>query len=186
MAKERSTSPIPSLSLNDSNRQQSTGVDTACSQSSSSESARLRRSLPGLLVNESYGQRPPESLSLNPEVSDASLFYSHRRMRSGDVNRSKPRQGLRSLFNILSIHHVLLIQRLLLLEHSVLCLSSQFSLLTTTMESLKELLCFSVILFTNRRPFVWQFTYCPILPLAVKKLINNPMPYFMGTHSSFM
>ena len=57
LAKERSTSPIPSLSLNDSNRQQSTGVETACSQSSSSESARLRRSLPGLLVNESYGQR---------------------------------------------------------------------------------------------------------------------------------
>lgn len=190
LAKERSTSPIPSLSLNDMNCPQSN-----CPQSSVNESihqqpsgpSHTRRSPPSLSLNESnYFPRSSEPISLSPEMSEASLFYSHRRMRSGDVNRPKPRQGIRSLFKILSVHHVLLIQRLLLLEHSVLCVSSQFSLLTTTMESLKELLYLNLFLFMNRRPFVWQFTYCPILPLEVKKLINNPMPYFMGTHIDFM
>ena len=45
---------------------------------------------------------------------------------------------LRVLLSTLSLRNILLIQRLLLLEHSVLCVSSQYSLLTLAMEGLKE------------------------------------------------
>lgn len=50
------------------------------------------------------------------------------------------RSSLEVLFHVISLQHVIILLRVLLLERSVLFLSSQYSLLTTVMEALKELL----------------------------------------------
>ena len=54
---------------------------------------------------------------------------------------------LRLLLSTLSLRNILLIQRLLLLEYSVLCVSSQYGLLMMVMEGLKE--CMYVIDVVN-------------------------------------
>lgn len=54
--------------------------------------------------------------------------------------RARESSSLQQLFMLLSVEHVLLLVRVLLLEHSVLFVSSQFSLLTAVMEALKDLL----------------------------------------------
>lgn len=54
--------------------------------------------------------------------------------------RGRESSPLQLLFELLSVEHVLLLVRLLLLERSVLFVSSQLSLLTTVMEALKDLL----------------------------------------------
>ena len=86
----------------------------------------------------------PASLRLFPlsSFSDNDPVSSfHRQLRSGDVLRPKaPRHGMRLLFRVLSAQHVLLLIRLLLLEKSILCVSTQYSLLTAIMEALKEAL----------------------------------------------
>ena len=79
---------------------------------------------------------PLSSFSENDPVSSF-----HRHLRSADVLRPKvPRHGMRFLFKVLSVQHVLLLIRLLLLEKSILCVSTQYSLLTAVMEALKETL----------------------------------------------
>ena len=86
----------------------------------------------------------PTSLRLFPlsSISDNDPISSfHRHLRSTDTLRSKvPRHGMRFLFKVLSVQHVLLLIRLLLLEKSILCVSTQYSLLTAVMEALKETL----------------------------------------------
>lgn len=86
----------------------------------------------------------PTSLRLFPlsSMSDNDPISSfHRHLRSTDTLRSKvPRHGMRFLFKVLSVQHVLLLIRLLLLEKSILCVSTQYSLLTAVMEALKETL----------------------------------------------
>lgn len=80
------------------------------------------------------------------------------------------------LFHLLSIPNILVILRVLLIERSVLLLSTQLSILTNTAESLKELL----------QPFVWSYTYCPVLPSEMKRFIYSPMPYLMGISSNII
>ena len=86
----------------------------------------------------------PTSLRLFPlsSISDNDPISSfHRHLRSTDTLRSKvPRHGMRFLFKVLSVQHILLLIRLLLLEKSILCVSTQYSLLTAVMEALKETL----------------------------------------------
>ena len=55
-------------------------------------------------------------------------------------NSSSSRSSIEVLFQVISLQHVIILLRVLLLERSVLFLSSQYSLLTTVMEALKELL----------------------------------------------
>lgn len=62
---------------------------------------------------------------------------------SPDVSLIRPRGEVtphQLLFELLSVEHVLILVRVLLLERSVLFMSSQFSLLTAVMEALKDLL----------------------------------------------
>ena len=62
---------------------------------------------------------------------------------SPDASLSRPRSEVTPhllLFELLSVEHVLVLVRVLLLERSVLFVSSQFSLLTAVMEALKDLL----------------------------------------------
>ena len=55
-------------------------------------------------------------------------------------NSSSSCSSIEILFQVISLQHVIILLRVLLLERSVLFLSSQYSLLTTVMEALKELL----------------------------------------------
>ena len=90
------------------------------------------------------------------------------------------------LFRLLSVPNILLILRVLLIERSVLLLSTQLSILTNTAESLKELLWGREKALSRRQPFVWSYTYCPVLPSEMKRFIYSPMPYLMGVSSKIM
>ena len=85
-----------------------------------------------------------------PPKSDKALDIPRVHMRTNSNVVSPPDTSLHRsrsetsphqlLFELLSIEHVLILVRVLLLERSVLFVSSQFSLLTVVMEALKDLL----------------------------------------------
>ena len=101
-------------------------------------------------------------------------------------NKSSSSSSLQLLFQLLSLPHIFVLVRVLLLERSVLFLSSQYSLLTSTMEALKELLYALRVILINRRPFVWNYTYCPVLTKDMKVCINSPMPYMIGANPHYL
>lgn len=125
------------------------------------------------------GEKTPDIPRVHLRSSSSALTPPEKAFARG--RESSP---LQLLFELLSVEHVLLLVRLLLLERSVLFVSSQLSLLTTVMEALKDLLWAPRRGLTRRRPFVWSYTYCPVLTRAMMNFINSPMPYMMGAHSS--
>ena len=38
----------------------------------------------------------------------------------------------------------------------------------------------------SRRPFVWYYTYCPVLTKDMMVFINSPMPYIMGANKAYV
>lgn len=81
--------------------------------------------------------------------------------------------SLQPLFQSLSVHHIVRIFALLLLEKSVLLHSESLSLLTRSCEALHS------ILF----PLVWDMVYIPIVPEILADLTQAPTPFLMGGHS---
>lgn len=78
-----------------------------------------------------WSPAPPSPIKQSSEAKPPSVFRN--------LGIPHP-SSLQTLFQMISLQHVFILLRVLLLERSVLFLSSQYSLLTTVMESLKELL----------------------------------------------
>lgn len=75
----------------------------------------------------------------SPKVQDDRKTQLFVHSRNGNSPLT-PVISLQTLFQLISVPHVIAIIRVLLLERSVIFLSSQYSLLTGVMESIKELL----------------------------------------------
>eukprot|EP00941_MAST-03F_sp_MAST-3F-sp1_P000824 g824.t1 len=80
------------------------------------------------------------------------------------------------LFRCLRPSHVLLVWKLLLLERQIVLHSSQFSLLTLASEVLLALLY----------PISWKHVYIPLLSITMLGVLNAPVPFFVGLHSSLL
>lgn len=63
-----------------------------------------------------------------------------------------------------------------LLEHQILLISSQYSLLTIATEALCALIF----------PFQWHHVYIPLLPQPLLDFLNAPVPFIAGTISSYI
>mmetsp|Transcript_7438 Transcript_7438/g.11316 ORF Transcript_7438/g.11316 Transcript_7438/m.11316 type:complete len:1413 (-) Transcript_7438:54-4292(-) len=74
------------------------------------------------------------------------------------------------LFECLDLNNVLFVWYALTLEHKVLLVSSQNSLLTLCAEILLSLLF----------PMEWSHLYIPILPLFLSQMLDAPFPYLCG------
>jgi hypothetical protein len=80
------------------------------------------------------------------------------------------------LFVFLDVENIVLIFEHLILEQQVLLLSSQYSLLTVAAEGLLSLLF----------PFQWQHIYIPLLPQPLLDFLNAPVPFLVGTITSYV
>ena len=92
-------------------------------------------SVPALPALPPRGEKTPDIPRVHLRSSSSALTPPEKAFARG--RESSP---LQLLFELLSVEHVLLLVRLLLLERSVLFVSSQLSLLTAVMEALKDLL----------------------------------------------
>jgi len=63
-----------------------------------------------------------------------------------------------------------------LLEKQVLLLSEHYSILTIVSELILALIF----------PFQWRHVYIPLLPKKLIDFLNAPMPFLIGTHTSFV
>lgn len=100
--------------------------------------------------NESQSQPQPQSLSQSQSQSQGSVplpapTHSQHLIRTPSFRTKQVIDTTQfgrmfQLFHLLSVPNILLILRVLLIERSVLLLSTQLSILTNTAESLKELL----------------------------------------------
>lgn len=80
------------------------------------------------------------------------------------------------LFMFLDVGNVVSIFEHLIHEHQILLLSKQYSLLTVVSEALRSLLY----------PFEWQHIYIPLLPQPLLDFLNAPVPFLIGTLTSYV
>jgi hypothetical protein len=80
------------------------------------------------------------------------------------------------LFVFLDVENIVRIFEHLILEQQVLLLSTQYSLLTVAAEGLLSLLF----------PFEWQHIYIPLLPQPLLDFLNAPVPFLVGTITSYI
>jgi hypothetical protein len=78
------------------------------------------------------------------------------------------------LWEVVSSENIVDVWTALLLEESVVVLSSEVSILVHVMEALKMLLY----------PFQWEFLFCPLLPEALMDFLDAPQPLFVGVSKS--
>ena len=77
-------------------------------------------------------------------------------------------------FECLSPENMITLFTCVLLEKQVLLVSSQMSLLTAVAEVLRVLLY----------PFTWHHVYIPVLPRGLMGVLQAPMPFIVGVHTS--
>ncbi|CAM9964731.1 unnamed protein product, partial [Phaeothamnion confervicola] len=82
----------------------------------------------------------------------------------------------RPLFACLGVENVLTLFGLLLTETKVALLSARYALLNPVAEALLSLLF----------PLVWQGAYIPVMPLAMADVLDAPVPFLLGLHSSYL
>ncbi|XP_022784888.1 DENN domain-containing protein 3-like [Stylophora pistillata] len=75
-------------------------------------------------------------------------------------------------FLYFSLDDIHLLMSCILTQQRIVFLSSSYSLLTPVIESL----------FTFIQPFLWSWTYVPILPSALLDLVEAPGAFIMGCH----
>ena len=75
-----------------------------------------------------------------------------------------------TLFDCLDVDHILLLWNALIMEHKVLLVSSQYSILTVCAEILTSLLF----------PMRWCHLYVPLLPRFICPMLDAPVPYLCG------
>ncbi|CAM9142204.1 unnamed protein product [Chrysoparadoxa australica] len=80
------------------------------------------------------------------------------------------------LFQCLDHQNIVTLFEALLVERSILLISSQLSLLTTCAEVL------TLLLF----PLSWTHVYIPVLPESLLGVLTAPMPFLVGVHKSFL
>ncbi|RHZ06486.1 hypothetical protein DYB26_010717, partial [Aphanomyces astaci] len=84
--------------------------------------------------------------------------------------------NFRPLFQMLDLNNVLAVFTCLLLEQKVALCSKHLSVLTPIAESLQALLF----------PLYWQGAYIPILPSSLLDIIDAPVPFLVGVHSTYL
>ena len=84
--------------------------------------------------------------------------------------------SLEGLFQLLSVDIVLEIMCCVLTESQILFHSSNYSLLTYVQECVLAL-CF---------PFQWEHVYIPLLPKSLLSVLQAPVPFLVGVHSSVL
>ena len=75
-----------------------------------------------------------------------------------------------TLFDCLDVENILLLWNALLMEHKILLVSSQYSILTVCAEILASLLF----------PMRWCHLYVPLLPRFICPMLDAPVPYLCG------
>lgn len=75
-----------------------------------------------------------------------------------------------TLFDCLDVDNILLLWNALIMEHKVLLVSSQYSILTVCAEILTSLLF----------PMRWCHLYVPLLPRFICPMLDAPVPYLCG------
>ena len=80
------------------------------------------------------------------------------------------------LFELLSVDNILLIFSSLCAERSLCLCSDNIALLTPVSEALLSFLF----------PFVWQGVYIPVMPTSNLELLEAPIPFIIGTHSTYL
>lgn len=84
--------------------------------------------------------------------------------------------SLEGLFRILDVRTVLDIMSAIYTESQVLFHSSQYSLLLFVQDCILQL-CF---------PFEWEHVYIPLLPMELINILQAPVPFLVGIHSSVL
>ena len=84
--------------------------------------------------------------------------------------------SFRPLFASLSVTNVMVVMGCLMQEAKVALLSRHYALLTPVAEALMSLLF----------PFRWQGLYIPILPYAMRDVLDSPVPFLIGLHSRYL
>eukprot|EP00817_Percolomonadidae_sp_ATCC50343_P002501 CAMPEP_0117418888 /NCGR_PEP_ID=MMETSP0758-20121206/575_1 /TAXON_ID=63605 /ORGANISM="Percolomonas cosmopolitus, Strain AE-1 (ATCC 50343)" /LENGTH=787 /DNA_ID=CAMNT_0005199653 /DNA_START=224 /DNA_END=2584 /DNA_ORIENTATION=+ len=80
------------------------------------------------------------------------------------------------IWQCLSIEKVIKCCHTMLTEKSLLLFSSSLSKLNVVCSTLRDLIF----------PFKWHHVYIPILPIKCLEFLNAPMPFVMGTHTTFL
>lgn len=75
-----------------------------------------------------------------------------------------------TLFDCLDVDNILLLVNALIMEHKILLVSSQYSILTVCAEILTSLLF----------PMRWCHLYVPLLPRFICPMLDAPVPYLCG------
>jgi len=75
-----------------------------------------------------------------------------------------------TLFDCLDVENILLLWNALIMEHKILLVSSQYSILTVCSEILVSLLF----------PMRWCHLYVPLLPRFICPMLDAPVPYLCG------
>jgi len=82
----------------------------------------------------------------------------------------------RPLFGTLSVNNIITVMSNLLVETRIALCSKHYSLLGPTCEALLQLLF----------PLVWQGAYIPIMPSVMTDILDAPVPFLVGLHSSYL
>lgn len=84
--------------------------------------------------------------------------------------------GLDRIFRQLSVANVVLLFSAVMMERQVVFYSKSYSNLTMCAESVQALMW----------PFKWHHVYIPVVPEQLLDVVDAPVPYILGLHSSYL
>ena len=110
---------------------------------------------------------PQASAKLTIQLSEESPSFD---VPSGDDDQQLVDFCMACLMKLIPLDQLLLILSAVLQECQVLIVSKQTSIISALVMGIIPLM----------RPYVWQGTFIPIVPIDISECIHSPMPYIMG------
>ncbi|KAI8927250.1 AEX-3 domain-containing protein [Entophlyctis helioformis] len=115
---------------------------------------------------------PPGKLEISINIGNVQLHCARPPVNTISILKNF---SMYPLFRSMSVHHIVMIFELLLMEHKVIFVSSHYSMLNAAAETMINLIY----------PFYWHHLIVPILPARLMKCLDVPMPYIMGVHRKY-
>lgn len=110
---------------------------------------------------------PSGEQSLNIQLSQETLNFV---CPAGDDDEQLIDFCLAALLKLVPLDHILILLAGILQEYQVVLVSRQVSIISAVVMGIIPLM----------RPYVWQGTFIPVVPLSLEECIHSPMPYIMG------
>lgn len=110
---------------------------------------------------------PHGEQSLAIHLSQETLSFA---CPAGDDDEQLVDFCLAALLKLVPLDHILILLAGILQEVQVVIVSRQVSIISAVVMGFIPLM----------RPYIWQGTFIPVVPLSLEECIHSPMPYIMG------